>query len=140
MWSDPSSLNGWIPSSRGVSYTFGQDESEQFLYTNNLKLIIRGHELAMEVGVVTSLENKGFEKVHNGKVITVFSAPNYCYCTENKGAFIEVDEYSQIALFGCVVNLISSYQFECAPTSFLPVCLKYLSRFFLIIGREFYNF
>lgn len=49
MWSDPAPLQGWIPNDRGVSYTFGQDESEQFLYANNLKLIIRGHELAMEV-------------------------------------------------------------------------------------------
>ncbi|CBK23654.2 uncharacterized protein [Blastocystis hominis] len=88
MWSDPAPLQGWVPNSRGVSYTFGQDESEQFLYANNLKLIVRGHELAME----------GFEKVHNGRVITVFSAPNYCYYVENKGAFVDVDSNSQITL------------------------------------------
>lgn len=51
MWSDPSPLEGWIPSSRGVSFTFGTDESRKFLSTNNLKRIIRGHELAMDVGM-----------------------------------------------------------------------------------------
>lgn len=56
MWSDPAPQPGWIPNDRGVSYTFGQDESEQFLYANNLKLIIRGHELAMEVEVRTRHE------------------------------------------------------------------------------------
>lgn len=55
MWSDPALQPGWIPNDRGVSYTFGQDESEQFLYANNLKLIIRGHELAMEVEVKTRM-------------------------------------------------------------------------------------
>ena len=98
MWSDPAPLQGWVPNSRGVSYTFGQDESEQFLYANNLKLIVRGHELAMEVKVMTRCECQGFEKVHNGRVITVFSAPNYCYYVENKGAFVDVDSNSQITL------------------------------------------
>ncbi|KAL3609067.1 hypothetical protein D5086_000087 [Populus alba] len=35
-------------SPRGAGYTFGQDISEQFNHTNNLKLIARAHQLVME--------------------------------------------------------------------------------------------
>ena len=49
LWSDPSSLNGFNPSNRGISYTYGCDASERFLMNNSLKCIIRGHELVMTV-------------------------------------------------------------------------------------------
>lgn len=49
LWSDPSSTNGWTPSNRGISQTYGPNESEQFLLDNSLKCIIRGHELVMNV-------------------------------------------------------------------------------------------
>jgi serine/threonine-protein phosphatase 5 len=28
--------------------------------------------------------------MHDGRVITIFSAPNYCDCSGNKGAFIRL--------------------------------------------------
>lgn len=40
---------GWGISPRGAGYTFGQDISEQFNHTNNLKMICRAHQLVMEV-------------------------------------------------------------------------------------------
>ena len=49
LWSDPSPLPGWNPSSRGMSEVFGADITEQFLLDNSLKYIIRGHEVAMDV-------------------------------------------------------------------------------------------
>ncbi|KAF3952515.1 hypothetical protein CMV_021932 [Castanea mollissima] len=45
------------------------DISEQFNHTNNLKLIARAHQLVME----------GYNWGHEQKVVTIFSAPNYCY-------------------------------------------------------------
>ena len=34
------------------------------------------------------LKDNGYEVTHDGKCITVFSAPNYCDTMGNKGAFI----------------------------------------------------
>lgn len=49
LWSDPDDRCGWGISPRGAGYTFGQDISEQFNHTNNLKLIARAHQLIMDV-------------------------------------------------------------------------------------------
>ncbi|XBH73647.1 hypothetical protein VPH35_100722 [Triticum aestivum] len=48
LWSDPDDRCGWGISPRGAGYTFGQDISEQFNHTNNLRLIARAHQLVME--------------------------------------------------------------------------------------------
>lgn len=49
LWSDPDDRNGWGMSQRGVAYTFGEDISKQFNHTNSLKMIVRAHQLMMEV-------------------------------------------------------------------------------------------
>lgn len=81
LWSDPQPGRGRIPSKRGVGVAFGQDVTENFLETNGLKLIIRSHEM----------KEGGYEIEHSGKLVTVFSAPNYCDQMGNKGAFIRLD-------------------------------------------------
>ncbi|KAB7504811.1 Serine/threonine-protein phosphatase 5 [Armadillidium nasatum] len=78
LWSDPMPSMGRAPSKRGVGVQFGPDVTESFLSVNNLDYIIRSHEVKPE----------GYEVAHNGKCITVFSAPNYCDTMGNKGAFI----------------------------------------------------
>ncbi|XP_035205647.1 serine/threonine-protein phosphatase 5-like, partial [Stegodyphus dumicola] len=78
LWSDPQPQRGISPSKRGVGVQFGPDVTEEFLSKNNLDYIIRSHEVKAE----------GYEVTHNGKCITVFSAPNYCDTMGNKGAFI----------------------------------------------------
>jgi len=35
----------------------------------------------------------GYNWSHNKKLITIFSAPNYCYRCGNEGAIMEVNEY-----------------------------------------------
>ncbi|THG21148.1 hypothetical protein TEA_017744 [Camellia sinensis var. sinensis] len=82
LWSDPDDRCGWGISPRGAGYTFGQDISEQFNHTNNLKLIARAHQLVME----------GFNWGHEQKVVTIFSAPNYCYRCGNMASILEVDD------------------------------------------------
>jgi len=82
LWSDPDNRSGWGISPRGAGYTFGQDISEQFNHTNNLKLIARAHQLVMD----------GYSETHDKNVVTVFSAPNYCYRCGNQAAILEVDE------------------------------------------------
>merc|ERR1719230_2389689 len=81
LWSDPQAGKGRMPSKRGVGVAFGQDVTENFLKTNDLKLVIRSHEMKEE----------GYELEHDGQLITVFSAPNYCDQMGNKGAFIRLD-------------------------------------------------
>ena len=82
LWSDPDDRCGWGISPRGAGYTFGQDISEQFNHANGLDLIARAHQLVQD----------GYEWAHDQAVVTVFSAPNYCYRCGNQGAIMEVDE------------------------------------------------
>lgn len=81
LWSDPQPGRGRAPSKRGVGVAFGQDVTENFLNVNGLKMVIRSHEMKEE----------GYEIEHSGKLVTVFSAPNYCDQMGNKGAFIRLD-------------------------------------------------
>ena len=69
-------------SQRGVGYHFGEDVSEKFNQTNNLKMICRAHQLMME----------GYNTFHAKNVSTIFSAPNYCYRCNNLAAIMEVKE------------------------------------------------
>ncbi|KAF8822607.1 serine/threonine protein phosphatase, partial [Cardiosporidium cionae] len=81
LWSDPQSTYGRAPSFRGVACRFGPNVTESFLQENNLSLVIRSHEV----------KDQGYEVEHDKKLITVFSAPNYCDCMGNKGAFIRLN-------------------------------------------------
>jgi len=78
LWSDPQPALGKSRSKRGVGFSFGPDISQNFLQANNLSLIVRSHEV----------KDDGYVVEHNGKCITVFSAPNYCDQMGNLGAFI----------------------------------------------------
>lgn len=73
---------GWGISPRGAGYTFGVDITEQFTHINGLYFIARAHQLVME----------GYQWQHNRSVVTVFSAPNYCYRCGNQAAIMEVDD------------------------------------------------
>ena len=81
LWSDPGALPGRHPSKRGVGVAFGADITKRFLEDNGLELVVRSHEV----------KDEGFEVDHDGNLITVFSAPNYCDQMGNKGAFIRFE-------------------------------------------------
>ncbi|XP_071905050.1 serine/threonine-protein phosphatase 5-like isoform X3 [Coffea arabica] len=81
LWSDPQPQLGRGPSKRGVGLSFGADVTKKFLKENNLDLVVRSHEV----------KDEGYEIEHDGKLITVFSAPNYCDQMGNKGAFIRFE-------------------------------------------------
>ena len=81
LWSDPQPMKGRSPSKRGVGIQFGPDVTRRFLERNNLDYVIRSHEVKAD----------GYEVAHEGKCITVFSAPNYCDTMGNKGAFITMN-------------------------------------------------
>ncbi len=80
LWSDPCKELGRNPSKRGVALSFGPDITKRFLEYNNLELLIRSHEVKQE----------GYEIEADGKLITVFSAPNYCDQMGNKGGIIKL--------------------------------------------------
>mmetsp|Transcript_35740 Transcript_35740/g.87965 ORF Transcript_35740/g.87965 Transcript_35740/m.87965 type:complete len:312 (+) Transcript_35740:285-1220(+) len=82
LWSDPDDRCGWGISPRGAGYTFGQDISEQFNHSNGLNLIARAHQLVQE----------GYEWAHDQQVVTIFSAPNYCYRCGNVASMLAFDE------------------------------------------------
>eukprot|EP01117_Protostelium_nocturnum_P008738 TRINITY_DN3132_c0_g1_i2.p1 TRINITY_DN3132_c0_g1~~TRINITY_DN3132_c0_g1_i2.p1 ORF type:complete len:906 (-),score=379.45 TRINITY_DN3132_c0_g1_i2:34-2751(-) len=80
LWSDPRVLDGWARSARGAGIVFGPDVTEKFLNNNKLEIMIRSHEM----------KDNGWSRIHNGKLITVFSASNYCRTNENKGAYVVI--------------------------------------------------
>eukprot|EP00096_Caligus_rogercresseyi_P007943 TRINITY_DN2612_c0_g1_i1.p1 TRINITY_DN2612_c0_g1~~TRINITY_DN2612_c0_g1_i1.p1 ORF type:complete len:329 (-),score=95.60 TRINITY_DN2612_c0_g1_i1:72-1058(-) len=78
LWSDPMCDPGVESSPRGFGVLFGPDVTERFLRENRLLYIIRSHECV----------EYGYDMTHDDKVITVFSAPNYCDKEGNKGAVV----------------------------------------------------
>ncbi|CAE7846362.1 PP2A5 [Symbiodinium microadriaticum] len=73
VWADPHEGSGWAASPRGAgAWRFGRDIALQFLYSNGLKRLLRGHE-QMAKGISTIwLDTKSEYAVQ-----TVFSAADY---------------------------------------------------------------
>lgn len=82
-WSDPYHKNGFSPNPRGSGFLFGEDVAKKFLTINNLELIIRSHQLAIE----------GYRWDFKDLCLTVWSAPNYMNKCYNPASicFIEKD-------------------------------------------------
>ncbi|XP_054043694.1 serine/threonine-protein phosphatase 4 catalytic subunit B-like, partial [Rissa tridactyla] len=76
---------GWGVSPRGAGYLFGSDVVAQFNASNDIDMICRAHQLVME----------GYKWHFNETVLTVWSAPNYCYRCGNVAAILELDEHLQ---------------------------------------------
>ena len=81
LWSDPEEISDWEANPRGAGVIFGSQLVEKFLKINNVALIVRAHQLIME----------GYRKQFNDKLITVWSAPNYCYRCQNKASIMKLD-------------------------------------------------
>lgn len=60
---------GWGLSPRGAGFLFGADITKNFAHNNAIDLIARAHQLAME----------GYKLMFDQTIVTVWSAPNYCY-------------------------------------------------------------
>lgn len=91
LWSDPDSeIKGFDVSLRGAGYLFGCDTVYQFNRKNNLELIARAHQLVMEG---YKYVYKLFRTLFDSNLVTVWSAPNYCYRCGNVAAILELDEH-----------------------------------------------
>lgn len=95
LWSDPDEVEDWGISPRGAGYLFGGPVVKKFNHTNNLELICRAHQLVME----------GYKYMFSEQLVTVWSAPNYCYRCGNVAAILELDEH-------CTANF---KKFDAAP-------------------------
>ncbi|RDA83539.1 hypothetical protein CP532_4476 [Ophiocordyceps camponoti-leonardi (nom. inval.)] len=83
VWSDPEDVETWAVSPRGAGWLFGDKVATEFNHVNGLKLIARAHQLV----------NEGY-KYHfdEHSVVTVWSAPNYCYRCGNVASIMSVDK------------------------------------------------
>ncbi|KAL3936188.1 MAG: hypothetical protein SGBAC_008441 [Bacillariaceae sp.] len=83
LWSDPAGeISGWASNDRGVSYVFGTDVVNNFLVQHDLDLIVRAHQVVED----------GYEFFAGRKLVTLFSAPNYCGEFDNSGGMLSIDE------------------------------------------------
>jgi len=80
LWSDPNdTVQGMIPSPRGVGHFFGKDVTAKILDRLKAKILIRGHESTP----------KGYKINHDGKVLTIFSSKGAPYFNTN-GAYLNL--------------------------------------------------
>ncbi|KAK4518907.1 mitochondrial acyl carrier protein [Mucor velutinosus] len=84
LWSDPETqVDAWAISPRGGGYLFGPLPTTAFCHNNGIDLIVRSHQLVDEG------YNYPFDE---GNLVTLWSAPNYCYRCGNKAAILKIPE------------------------------------------------
>ncbi|KAK3955909.1 Metallo-dependent phosphatase-like protein [Pseudoneurospora amorphoporcata] len=95
VWSDPEDVDTWAVSPRGAGWLFGDKVATEFNHVNGLTTIARAHQLV----------NEGY-KFHFAEksVVTVWSAPNYCYRCGNVASIMTVDrdQNTKFSIFSAV--------------------------------------
>lgn len=90
LWSDPTEaddVNGVRPNARGEGVVrFGPDRVQDFCRTNHLQLVLRAHECVWD----------GFEYFAQGRLLTVFSCPDYGGRYANDGAMLVVNRRLEV--------------------------------------------
>jgi len=81
MWSDPEEIETWQIGPRGTGWLFGSKVVAHFLELNKLDYMCRAHQLVQE----------GYKFMFDKQLITVWSAPNYCYRCGNVASIMTID-------------------------------------------------
>lgn len=95
VWSDPENVETWAVSPRGAGWLFGDKVATEFNYVNGLRYIARAHQLV----------NEGYKFHFTRKsVVTVWSAPNYCYRCGNVASILNLNQslVAQFSIFRAV--------------------------------------
>lgn len=83
LWSDPcEGILGFGNNDRGVSVSFGPDIVDKFLGKEEMDLVVRAHQVVED----------GYEFFADRRLVTIFSAPNYCGEFDNAAAVLSIDE------------------------------------------------
>lgn len=81
-WSDPdSTVADFMLSPRGIGYKFGETNLLNFLEQSEAARIVRGHEFVPQ-GILTLFDDR---------LVTIFSASNYCGTMGNDSAVLVMD-------------------------------------------------
>eukprot|EP00392_Amoebophrya_sp_AT5.2_P001056 g1058.t1 len=92
LWSDPNPGKAKGISKRGDDcFSFGSETTRRFLKENNLHMVVRSHELPSN--------SRGFQVHHDSKLITIFSASNYCGTSANYGAVMLLQPSLEFEIF-----------------------------------------
>jgi protein phosphatase len=78
LWNDPMNRKGVEPSPRGAGFLFGPDVTDRFLKSVGVKVVIRAHEPC-----------DGYEVLHGGKLITIFSRKGPPYFND-RAAYLDI--------------------------------------------------
>ncbi|KZS87538.1 serine/threonine specific protein phosphatase [Sistotremastrum niveocremeum HHB9708] len=110
LWSDPDDIQGWGLSPRGAGFLFGSDIVKSFAHSNDIELIARAHQLAME----------GYKLMFDKKIVTVWSAPNYCYRCGNVASILELDDQlrQEYKVFSHAVSDVRSVPAKLPPAEY----------------------
>lgn len=117
VWADPDpDIKGWAESDRGVSFTFGADVVDKFLNRTDLDLVCRAHQVVEDgyeffVRTIDTIRSSLFSMPvlswrctfsrptivcactqGQRRLVTIFSAPNYCGEFDNSAAMMFVGE------------------------------------------------
>jgi len=83
LWSDPQlDLVDFGPNDRGVSVAFGANVVQKFLDKVDMNLVVRAHQVVED----------GYDFFAERRLVTLFSAPNYCGEFDNAAGVLSIDE------------------------------------------------
>ncbi len=107
-WSDPGGhMADWQNSDRGVSYTFNKNVLSKFVEENDIDLVVRAHQVV----------DDGYEFFGNQKLVTVFSAPNYCGECGNCAAVLKIEPNLECSFV--IMKPVSTPTNKQSPSNFI---------------------
>mmetsp|Transcript_108587 Transcript_108587/g.188582 ORF Transcript_108587/g.188582 Transcript_108587/m.188582 type:complete len:333 (+) Transcript_108587:152-1150(+) len=93
VWSDPEDIASWAVSPRGAGWLFGERPTQHFNRLNGLDLIARAHQLVQEGYKYMFCDSAPSDpEDKTGLLVTVWSAPNYCYRCGNVASILSIDQ------------------------------------------------